>query len=324
MTHKRLFISLCVMMTIMVGCAQSTDKAQAQSKSAKKQQSASVHDTIKAAKTAPQPKRTGKSRIVEGTYESAVLGAPRDYTIYLPKSYDVEPDRQYPILYLLHGMLDDNHCWVTRGGLQQVADELMAKGTCREMIIVTPCAGGEANKDWNGYFNMKGWAYETFFFDEFMPFIEKQYRVLTDRGHRAVAGLSMGGGGATSYAQRYPDLFCAVYAMSALMDIVPLPGHKAGPNSMVGLMSSKVGELSCSKFIRKASAQTIEKMKTIKWYVDCGNKDFLLKKNQEFMAAMDARGVPYKKQIRKGTHSWQYWHTGLYIMLPFISESMSD
>ena len=136
------------MMTIMVGCAQSTDKAQAQSKSAKKQQSARVHDTIKAAKTAPQPKRTGKSRIVEGTYESAVLGAPRDYTIYLPKSYDVEPDRQYPILYLLHGMLDDNHCWVTRGGLQQVADELMAKGTCREMIIVTPCAGGEANKDW--------------------------------------------------------------------------------------------------------------------------------------------------------------------------------
>jgi S-formylglutathione hydrolase FrmB len=111
--------------------------------------------------------------------------------------------------------------------------------------------------------------------------------------------------------------------MSALMDIVPLPGHKAGPNSKVGIMSAKVGELSCSKFIRRADAATIAKMKTIRWYVDCGDRDFLLKKNQEFMSAMDRAGIPYKKQIRKGTHSWQYWHSGLFICLPFISESFA-
>ena len=91
----------------------------------------------------------------------------------------------------------------------------------------------------------------------------------------------------------------------------------------VGIMSAKVGELSCSKFIRRADAATIAKMKTIRWYVDCGDRDFLLKKNQEFMAAMDRAGIPYKKQIRKGTHSWQYWHSGLFICLPFISESFA-
>ena len=205
--------------------------------------------------------------------------------------------------------------------LKEVMDELVDQGKACEMVIVTPCAGGAANKDWNGYFNMRGWHYEDFFFKEFMPFIEQEYRILTDRGHRAAAGLSMGGGAATSFCQRYPDLFCACYAMSALMDIVPLPGHKAGPNSKVGIMSAKVGELSCSKFIRQADAATIAKMKTIRWYVDCGDRDFLLKKNQEFMAAMDRAGIPYQKQIRKGTHSWKYWHTGLYICLPFITES---
>ena len=322
---KRTFLSISILMTAIACCALSCKNDN--KTSATTQQEVKAETTQVVTDTLPStPQKKGKSRIVNATFNSAALNAPRDYTVYLPPSYDVSSERRYPILYLLHGMLDDNHCWVNpeRGGLQSVADELIAQGKACEMVIVTPCAGGEANKDWNGYFNMRGWNYEDFFMKEFMPFIEQEYRVYNDRGHRAVAGLSMGGGAATSYSQRYPDLFCACYAMSALMDIVPLPGHKAGPNSKVGLMSSKVGELSCSKFINRADAATIEKMKTIRWYVDCGDKDFLLKKNQEFMAAMTRAKIPFKKQIRKGTHSWKYWHSGLYIMLPFITESFSD
>lgn len=87
------------------------------------------------------------------------------------------------------------------------------------MIIVTPNAGGNIHMEWNGYFDMLGWKYETFFYTEFLPYIEKEYRVIGDRQHRAIAGLSMGGGGATNYGQRHSDMFCAVYAMSALMSI---------------------------------------------------------------------------------------------------------
>lgn len=315
---KRLLLSLTIVMGAMTSCALDKDKQQATDVTVS---DSIIGDTITSAQVPTPPHAEGKSRIVNATYHSKILGADRTYTVYLPKSYDVSPDRKYPILYLLHGMLDDNYCWTTRGQLKEVMDELVDQGKACEMVIVTPCAGGAANKDWNGYFNMRGWHYEDFFFKEFMPFIEQEYRILTDRGHRAAAGLSMGGGAATSFCQRYPDLFCACYAMSALMDIVPLPGHKAGPNSKVGIMSAKVGELSCSKFIRQADAATIAKMKTIRWYVDCGDRDFLLKKNQEFMAAMDRAGIPYQKQIRKGTHSWNYWHTGLYICLPFITES---
>lgn len=266
----------------------------------------------------------GKSQVIDNIYKSAVLKADREYTIYLPPSYATQPDRRFPILYLLHGMLDDNRCWTRRAHLQAVADSLIAAGKMTEMIIVTPCAGGEANKDWNGYFDMPGWHYERFFMDEFMPFIEKTYRVKADRQHRAVAGLSMGGGAATSYSQRYPELFCGCYAMSALMDIVPLPGHKAGPKSMVGLFSKSVADLACPKFVRNADARTISTLKTIRWYVDCGDHDFLLEKNREFVAAMKQADIPLKVQYRPGKHSWQYWHSGLYIMLPFITECFGE
>jgi pimeloyl-ACP methyl ester carboxylesterase len=94
-----------------------------------------------------------------------------------------------------------------------------------QVIIVSPNAGGNPATCWNGYFNMPGWAYEDFFYKEFLPYIEKTYRVKGDKRHRAIAGLSMGGGGTASYAQRYPDMYCAAYAMSALMNI-PVSGEE--------------------------------------------------------------------------------------------------
>ena len=263
------------------------------------------------------------STVTRSVLHSEVLGSDRSYTVYLPPSYGSDTQREYPILYLLHGMLDDDRCWTERGQLQAVVDTLTAQGKCREMIIVTPCAGGEANKDWNGYFDMPGWPYEKFFFEEFVPFIESHFRVSKAKGMRAVAGLSMGGGAATSYAQRYPGMFCGCYAMSALMDIVTLPGSKAGKNSKVGLMSTSVAEKSCTRFVQNARGATLDSLKAIKLYVDCGDKDFLLARNKEFIAAMNAKKIPLSVKIRKGTHSWQYWHSGLFICLPFISDSFA-
>ena len=150
-----------------------------------------------------------QSKVVTDSIYSTVLKTHRAYTIYLPQSYDKEADRKYPILYLLHGMSGVNTSWFTDQRVKDVMDQLTASGEACEMIIVSPNAGGNPATCWNGYFNMPGWAYEDFFYKEFMPYIEKTYRVVGDRQHRAVAGLSMGGGGTTSYAQRYPDLYCA-------------------------------------------------------------------------------------------------------------------
>ena len=83
------------------------------------------------------------------------------------------------MLYLLHGMDGTNKDWFDRGHVKDVIDQLTASGEADAMIIVSPDAGGSVREGkWNGYFDMRGWDYEEFFFTEFLPTIEKQYRTL--------------------------------------------------------------------------------------------------------------------------------------------------
>ena len=109
-----------------------------------------------------------RSKVVSDSIFSSILNASRNYSVYLPPSYD--EGKKYPVLYLLHGMSQTDRDWVWRGHVQDVADRLVYSGEADEMIIVMPDAGGDIYKGvWNGYFDMPGWKYETFFFEEFLP-----------------------------------------------------------------------------------------------------------------------------------------------------------
>ena len=187
-----------------------------------------------------------QSRVITDTVYSEFLKTKRAFTVYLPKSFEHNKEKKYPILYLLHGMWEKNDVWANRGHIKDIMDCLTANGEVCEMIVVTPDAGGgDPNIYQNGYFDMAGWKYETFFFMEFLPFVEGRYRVIGDKQHRAIAGLSMGGGGAISYGQRHSDMFCAVYAMSALMDI-PQEGAARfdDPNGKLAVLTRSVIEKS--------------------------------------------------------------------------------
>ena len=262
-----------------------------------------------------------RSKVVTDTIYSEILKADRAYTIYLPKSYEVDKDRSYPILYLLHGMMGVNTSWFRDQRAGEVADLLMASGEACEMIIVSPNAGGNIYEGvWNGYFNMPGWAYEDFFYKEFLPYIEKTYRVKADKQHRAIAGLSMGGGGTASYAQRYPDMYCAAYAMSALMDIPEVGAAPSKePGDKMAILTKSVQENSCTKYVLNADEATKEKLRTVRWFVDCGDDDFLLDRNIEFFHAMRQAQVPLEFRVRDGGHVNEYWHSALYTCLPFVS-----
>lgn len=263
-----------------------------------------------------------QSKVVTDSIYSNVLNASRAYTVYLPKSYDVSPDREYPVLYLLHGMSGVNTSWFTDQRVKDVMDQLTASGEACEMIIISPNAGGNPAVCWNGYFNMPGWAYEDFFYREFLPYIEKTYRIIGDRQHRAIAGLSMGGGGATSYAQRYPDMYCAAYAMSALMNI-PTSGEAAGndpdPANKMAVLTRSVQEHSCIRYVQEADEARKEALRTVQWFVDCGDDDFLLDRNIEFFQAMRDKGIPCQFRVRDGGHTNEYWHSALYTCLPFVT-----
>lgn len=262
-----------------------------------------------------------QSKVVTDSIYSEVLKAHRAYSIYLPKSYDADTNKKYPILYLLHGMMGVNSSWFNDQHAKDVMDQLVASGEACEMIIVSPNAGGNIYAGaWNGYFNMPGWAYEDFFYKEFLPYIEKNYRVIGDKQHRAVAGLSMGGGGTASYAQRYPDMYCAAYAMSALMDIPEqgaAPSQK--PDDKMAILTKSVQENSCTRYVAEADDTRKEKLRTVQWFVDCGDDDFLLDRNIEFFQAMRNAQIPCQFRVRDGGHTSEYWHSALYTCLPFVT-----
>lgn len=264
-----------------------------------------------------------QSKVETKTIQSKVLNAEREYNIFLPLSYDKEPDRKYPILYLLHGMMDTNKGWSERGHLKDVMDQLVASGEAVEMIIVTPNAGGNIYEGaWNGYFDMPDWSYETFFFTEFLPHIESTYRVIGNKENRAVAGLSMGGGGATVYGQKHPDLFSSVYAMSALMTI-PEQGAAPSrePDDKMAILTASVIENSAVKFVKEADDARIATLNSVKWFVDCGDDDFLLGRNIEFTQAMREKRIKHEFRVRDGGHTWEYWHSALYTCLPYVSRN---
>ena len=262
-----------------------------------------------------------QSRIEEKTIHSNILGADRNYTVYLPAGYESQTDRTYPVLYLLHGMNGTNKDWADRGHLKDVMDQLRAAGEVCDMIVISPNAGGNIyNGDWNGYFDMEGWAYERFFYEEFLPTVEKQYRIKGDKANRAIAGLSMGGGGSTSYAQRHADMFCACYAMSALMHL-PAPAEAAPKNDKDKMwhLTYTANKYSCVEYVKNADEATKQALRTVAWYVDCGDDDFLFDCNMDFIAEMRKVGVPYQLRVRDGAHTWEYWHSALYEALPFVS-----
>ncbi len=256
------------------------------------------------------------------TIHSEVLNADIPYNIYLPANYDTDTNKKYPILYLFHGITGTNQDWFDRGHLKDVMDQLAAAGETCEMIIISPKAGGRLPEEWNGYFNMPGWHFETFFFTELLPHIENTYRVIGNKPNRAIAGLSMGGGGATSYAQRYPDYFSSVYAMSALMSLPNRGGSSSpDPNDKRSLLNASVIENSCVDYVKNADETRKNQLRSIAWYVDCGDDDFLIDRNIEFYQAMRIAQIPLQFRVRDGGHTWEYWHSALYTCLPFVSRN---
>lgn len=265
-----------------------------------------------------QPLR--QSVIRPDTVESALLGGPVSVNVYLPVGYDAAADVQYPVVYLLHGLYGTYVDWATTGHMKEVVDELIASGEIVPMVIFMPNAGDpDIHNNWNGYFNMPGHPYEDFFFQELVPTLESRYRIRADKQHRAVMGLSMGGGGSTVYAQRHPDMFSSCYAMSAWLDN---PEPRADmPRDKFFLVSKAVHDHSALAFIDQADEETLAKLRTVKWFFDCGDDDGLMDLSVALFQKMRARGLRSELRIRDGWHSWEYWHQALRLSLPFASRN---
>jgi enterochelin esterase-like enzyme len=257
----------------------------------------------------------------ELSMKSKILKDNRKYAIYLPPDYETS-QRRYPVLYLLHGGGDDHTGWVQFGEVQHIADKAIRDGVATPMIIVMP----DANTGRRGYFNdARGeWRYEDFFFEEFMPFIEKTYRIKADKRYRAIAGLSMGGGGSFVYALRHPELFSSAAPLSAATGPVSLEATRANLERMG---EKEVTNAQADAYFKRQSVLSLvenmpdDQKKAVRWYIDCGDDDFLFEGNSLVHIAMRKKEIPHEFRIRDGGHNWTYWRTALPTVLGFVSDA---
>ncbi|MBQ3711043.1 MAG: esterase family protein [Bacteroidales bacterium] len=266
------------------------------------------------------PARAGK--IVTDSLYSKVLGTQMKYNVYLPDGFEKGKTR-YPVVYLLHGLSDDYTAWQYKGQMQVVTDQLLRSGEAVPMVIIMPGAGcWDVHNTFNGYYNQPGYSYEDYFFKEFLPSVEKKYRCGGAKGKRAIMGLSMGGGGSTVYCQRHPDMFVACYAMSPWLDekSAEVQGDSKAKDYL-DLTCRSVREHSAIDFVANANEATRKKLRTVAWYIDCGDDDFLLHQTFDFYRNMKAAQIPAQLLVRDGVHDWEYWHYALRLALPFASRN---
>jgi len=251
---------------------------------------------------------------------STILDSERKYAIYLPPDYETS-ERSYPVLYLLHGAGDDQTGWVQFGEVLHIADQSIAAGESTSMIIVMP----DANTGKRGYFNSPDgkWNYEDFFFQELIPHIESTYRAMSSKRYRAIAGLSMGGGGSFMYALHYPEMFSSACPLSAyvgplsldqLTDRLDRRKEPYDPNTIEAYYEHH----NALSLIEKVPEDQLD---AVRWYIDCGDDDFLYEGNSLAHIAMTKKKIPHEYRVRDGAHKWTYWRASLPKVLSFVSDA---
>jgi len=255
---------------------------------------------------------------------SKILARSVRYCVVLPAAFDQQKSRQFPVLYFLHGLGDDEQTFIHSGAFNLVED-MRERGELTDFIIATPEGGASF------YINSKDGKspYEDFLLQEFFPFIEKRYRVLSGRGHRAVAGISMGGYGALHLAFAHPQLFISAAAHSpALIEKLPefLGPTPNSPRSRV--LGQVFGAPPDPTFWNRNSPIALARTANfagLKIYFDCGNRD-----DYGFEAGaasldkvLTGRHIPHEYHLYPGRHDPTYFAEHLPASLRFASESFA-
>lgn len=236
-----------------------------------------------------------KGKIDSIAYESKTVGTTRKALVYTPPGFSKK--KKYPVLYLLHGIGGDEKEWLNGAQPQVILDNLYSEGKIEPMIVVMP--NGRAMKDdrpgGNIFAADKVEAFANFekdLLNDLIPFIEKKYKVFTDREHRAIAGLSMGGGQSLNFGLGNLDKFAWVGGFSSA------PNTKA-PQELV------------------PDPEKAKKMLKLLW-ISCGDEDGLItfsKRTHDYLYQND---VPHIYYIEPGVHDFKVWKNGLYMFSQFL------
>ena len=228
-------------------------------------------------------------------YYPSVAGSTGRVLVYTPPGYDTDPDRRYPVYYLISGTTDTEETWYKAGRANYILDNLIAEGRAEPMIVVMPYGNpaarvaeqrGEPKPDDPPRESEAAVARIDQFGEDLtehvIPYIDGTYRTRTDRQSRAIGGFSRGGGQTLQTAFSHPGTFAWICSYSAYLD--------------TDLMESRFPEVAGD------AAATNESLSLL--WLSVGDEDFLYEDVREFMAYLDAHGVTYRKYISGGGHTW--------------------
>lgn len=227
-------------------------------------------------------------------FHSEILGCDKNFSVLLPKSYAKEPDRKYPVVYMLHGGGENDWEWanIPCQMISEAVTKVTNDGSACEAILVFP----NATEVKSGYNNRDDWKYEDYFFQELMPYVESHYRVIADKGHRAVGGLSMGAGGTFTFAVKYPEYFSSAYAIS---------GH-------------------CTVDVENLAPEQLENVKTVNFVIDCGDDDIAFDNAVKSYQTFKKLGIPVQFRSMDGGHATYYWYDGIQNALKYFTRHFSE
>ncbi len=242
--------------------------------------------------------------------KSEILARPVRYCAFLPDSFDHDKARQYPVLYYLHGLGDNEQSLLNFGGWDVITD-LRRQGKVGEFVVLAPSGGHTF------YLNSADGKikYEDFFMKEFMPQMEKKYRAEGTPATRGITGVSMGGYGALRLAFKHPDEFAAVSAqMPALITDLPKDFTSSGPGSPGSLMGDVFGSPFNRAYFERnnvfyfAKSDSAASLKRMKIYFNVGNNDDygFEQGAQQLDQLLTSRAIPHEFHIYPGGHDPQF------------------
>ena len=235
-------------------------------------------------------------------YPSSSLERDREAVVYLPPGYEGSSER-YPVLYLLHGAGGEERTWVDRQQANVILDNLIADGGLEPLVVVMPYGyttrleEGQRRRGPADYkTDMEEFAVD--FVNDLIPLVESRFRVLADPEHRAIAGLSMGGGQSLAIGLSHPEMFTAVAGFSSAMQIANSPDW--GGIDMAAAL---------------ANAEKINEGLELLW-VGCGTEDGLFDVNKAFSEQLIEHGVEHTFRVTLGGHTPEVWSRYLHEVAP--------
>ncbi|MFO0012263.1 MAG: alpha/beta hydrolase [Planctomycetota bacterium] len=227
----------------------------------------------------------GKLEMIE--YESKTVGTTRKMNVYTPPGYSAE--KHYPVLYLLHGIGGDETEWERFAHPNVMLDNLIAEGKAVPMIVVMPNGRAQKNDRAEGNVMASAPAFAVFerdLLDDVLPAIESRYSVQADRLHRAIAGLSMGGGQSLNIGLTHLDTFAWV------------GGFSSAPNTKA------------TEELIPEPQKTKEQLQLL--WLSCGSKDGLIRISQRLQRYLRDNEVPHVWNVDSHGHDATHWRNNLY------------